>query len=66
MAPAAIRLSERAPSPPAALQPGEIVLMHAGCNPADHTTFDADALPRVITELRVRGSYIVILDALAR
>jgi peptidoglycan/xylan/chitin deacetylase (PgdA/CDA1 family) len=30
----------------AAAQPGEIVLMHVGSNPDDHTTFDADALPR--------------------
>jgi peptidoglycan/xylan/chitin deacetylase (PgdA/CDA1 family) len=30
----------------AALRPGEIVLMHVGSNPDDHTTFDAGALPR--------------------
>jgi peptidoglycan/xylan/chitin deacetylase (PgdA/CDA1 family) len=30
----------------AAGRPGEIVLMHVGSNPDDHTTFDADALPR--------------------
>ena len=39
----------------AAARPGEIVLMHAGSNPDDHTTLDADALPRVISELRARG-----------
>jgi peptidoglycan/xylan/chitin deacetylase (PgdA/CDA1 family) len=39
----------------AALRPGEIVLMHVGSNPDDHSTFDADALPRVISELRARG-----------
>jgi peptidoglycan/xylan/chitin deacetylase (PgdA/CDA1 family) len=50
----------------AALRPGEIVLMHVGSNPDDHTTFDADALPRVITELRARGYSFVTLDALVR
>jgi peptidoglycan/xylan/chitin deacetylase (PgdA/CDA1 family) len=48
----------------AALQPGEIVLMHAGSNPDDHTTLDAAALPRLITELRARGYSFVTLDAL--
>jgi peptidoglycan/xylan/chitin deacetylase (PgdA/CDA1 family) len=48
----------------AALRPGEIVLMHVGSNPKDHTTFDADALPQVITELRARGYSFVTLDAL--
>jgi peptidoglycan/xylan/chitin deacetylase (PgdA/CDA1 family) len=48
----------------AALQPGEIVLMHVGSNPDDHTTFDADALPQVISELRARGYLFVTLDAL--
>ena len=47
-----------------ALRPGEIVLMHAGSNPDDHTTFDADALPHVITELRARGYSFVTLNAL--
>jgi peptidoglycan/xylan/chitin deacetylase (PgdA/CDA1 family) len=37
------------------LQPGEIVLMHGGGNPDDGTTYDADALPSVITALRARG-----------
>jgi peptidoglycan/xylan/chitin deacetylase (PgdA/CDA1 family) len=37
------------------LQPGEIVLMHCGSNPTDHTTLDAEALPAVISELRARG-----------
>jgi peptidoglycan/xylan/chitin deacetylase (PgdA/CDA1 family) len=49
----------------AALHPGEIVLMHVGSNPDDHTTFDADALPQVITELQARGYRFVTLDALA-
>ena len=48
----------------AALRPGEIVLMHVGSNPDDHTTFDADALPQVITELRAQGYSFVTLDAL--
>jgi peptidoglycan/xylan/chitin deacetylase (PgdA/CDA1 family) len=44
--------------------PGEIVLMHVGSNPTDHTTLDADALPRVITDLEARGYSFVTLDAL--
>jgi peptidoglycan-N-acetylglucosamine deacetylase len=48
----------------AAARPGEIVLMHVGSNPDDHTTFDADALPSVISELRARGYSFVTMDAL--
>jgi peptidoglycan/xylan/chitin deacetylase (PgdA/CDA1 family) len=48
----------------AAARPGEIVLMHVGSNPDDHTTFDADALPQVISGLRARGYAFVTLDAL--
>lgn len=48
----------------AALRPGEIVLMHVGANPDDRTTFDADALPRIITGLRARGYSFVTMDAL--
>jgi len=48
----------------AALRPGEIVLMHVGSNPDDQSTFDADALPRVISELRARGYSFVTLDTL--
>ena len=48
----------------AALRPGEIVLMHVGSNPKDRTTFDADALPQVITGLEARGYSFVTLDAL--
>lgn len=44
--------------------PGEIVLMHVGSNPDDHTTLDAGALPRVISELRARGYSFVTLDVL--
>jgi peptidoglycan-N-acetylglucosamine deacetylase len=45
-------------------RPGEIVLMHVGSNPDDHTTFDADALPQMISALRARGYSFVTLDAL--
>ena len=48
-----------------AARPGEIVLMHVGSNPDDHTTLDADALPQVIAELRAIGYSFVTLDALA-
>ena len=37
------------------LQPGQIVLMHVGSHPTDHSTLDADALPVLIRELRARG-----------
>lgn len=47
-----------------AARPGEIVLMHVGSNPDDHTTFDADALPAVINGLRAQGYSFVTLDAL--
>ncbi|MEO3782617.1 polysaccharide deacetylase family protein [Actinocorallia sp. B10E7] len=43
---------------------GQIVLMHVGANPDDGTTLDAQALPRVISELRGRGYGFVTLDAL--
>jgi peptidoglycan/xylan/chitin deacetylase (PgdA/CDA1 family) len=39
----------------AALQPGEIIIMHVGSHPTDLSTLDADALPRVIEEIRARG-----------
>ncbi|MGZ4781247.1 MAG: polysaccharide deacetylase family protein [Oryzihumus sp.] len=48
----------------AARTPGEIVLMHVGSNPDDHTTLDADALPRVISQLRAAGYSFVTLSAL--
>jgi peptidoglycan/xylan/chitin deacetylase (PgdA/CDA1 family) len=47
-----------------AARPGEIVLMHVGSNPDDHTMFDADALPAVISGLRAQGYSFVTLDAL--
>ena len=39
----------------ASLRPGAIVLMHLGANPDDGTTFDADALARVISTIRAAG-----------
>lgn len=48
----------------AALQPGEIVLMHIGSNPDDGSTLDADALPRVIDLIRAAGYGFTTLDAL--
>jgi peptidoglycan/xylan/chitin deacetylase (PgdA/CDA1 family) len=45
--------------------PGEIVLMHLGSNPADHTALDADALPRIIAGLKARGyRFVTLPDAL--
>ncbi len=37
------------------LGPGEIILMHVGANPTDHSTIDADALGRIIGAIRARG-----------
>ncbi len=48
----------------AGLRPGEIVLMHCGSNPVDHSTLDAAALPAVIQSLRSRGYSFVTLSAL--
>lgn len=45
-----------------AARPGEIVLMHLGAHPTDHSTLDADALPQVIAELRSRGYSFVALS----
>ena len=45
-------------------RPGEIVLMHCGSNPTDHSTLDADALPTVISDLKARGYSFVTLDAM--
>ncbi len=47
-----------------ALQPGEIVLMHIGSHPEDHSTLDADALRDVISAVRTRGYDFVTLDTL--
>jgi peptidoglycan/xylan/chitin deacetylase (PgdA/CDA1 family) len=46
------------------LRPGEIVLMHCGSNPDDHSTLDAKALPTVISDLKARGYSFVTLDAM--
>ena len=46
------------------LRPGEIVLMHCGSNPDDHSTLDAAALPAVIQNLQARGYSFVTMDAL--
>jgi peptidoglycan/xylan/chitin deacetylase (PgdA/CDA1 family) len=43
------------------LEPGEIILMHVGANPGDHSTLDADALPRIISAIRARGYRFVAL-----
>lgn len=48
----------------ASLRPGEIVLMHVGANPDDHSMLDAAALPRIISSLRARGYSFVTLNAL--
>jgi peptidoglycan/xylan/chitin deacetylase (PgdA/CDA1 family) len=46
------------------LRPGEIVLMHCGSNPDDHSTLDAAALPKMLQDLRSRGYSFVTIDAL--
>ena len=48
----------------AAARPGEIVLMHVGSNPDDHSTVDADALPQVISGLRAQGYSTMMASAL--
>lgn len=45
------------------LEPGEIILMHVGANPHDHSTLDADALPRIIAAILARGYQLVTLQA---
>jgi peptidoglycan/xylan/chitin deacetylase (PgdA/CDA1 family) len=44
------------------LQPGEIILMHVGANPTDHSTLDADALPGIISAIRARRYKFVTLN----
>jgi peptidoglycan/xylan/chitin deacetylase (PgdA/CDA1 family) len=49
----------------AGLQRGEIVLMHVGANPNDHSTLDADALRTVIDDVRARGyGFVTLADVL--
>jgi peptidoglycan/xylan/chitin deacetylase (PgdA/CDA1 family) len=43
------------------LEPGEIILMHVGANPNDHSTLDADALPAIISAIRAHGYRFVTL-----
>jgi peptidoglycan/xylan/chitin deacetylase (PgdA/CDA1 family) len=45
-----------------ALRPGAIVLMHVGSNPDDGSTFDANALPRIIDAIRAQGFTLVTLE----
>jgi peptidoglycan/xylan/chitin deacetylase (PgdA/CDA1 family) len=45
------------------LRPGEIILMHVGANPSDHSTLDADALVRIIHAARARGYRFVTLPS---
>lgn len=47
------------------LRAGEIVLMHCGSNPDDHSALDAAALPAVIQSLQARGYSLVTMDALS-
>jgi peptidoglycan/xylan/chitin deacetylase (PgdA/CDA1 family) len=49
----------------AGLQPGEIVLMHVGSHPTDHSMLDAAALPQIIDAIRARGYTFVTVSALA-
>jgi peptidoglycan/xylan/chitin deacetylase (PgdA/CDA1 family) len=42
---------------------GQIVLMHVGSHPTDGSTLDADALPRIIRELRALGYRFVTLPS---
>lgn len=48
----------------AAATPGEIVLMHVGSHPTDHSMLDAEALPAVIAGLRQRGYAFTTLRTL--
>jgi hypothetical protein len=45
------------------LQPGEIILMYVGANPSDHSTLDAHALARIISEIRAPGYGFVTVAA---
>lgn len=46
--------------------PGEILLLHVGSNPDDHTTLDAAALPRIIATLRSAGYSFTSLSVTSR
>lgn len=45
-----------------AARPGAIVLMHVGSHPTDGSTLDADALPTIVRQLRLRGYTLVRLS----
>ena len=45
------------------LEPGEIVLMHVGANPVDHSQLDSAALARIIGAIRARGYRFVTVSA---
>ena len=45
------------------LERGEIILMHVGRNPTDHSTLDADALATIIRRFRRRGYAFVTVPA---
>ena len=62
---AALTACGSGPSPAAQpCGPGEIRPDACRIQPHDHTTFDADTLPRVISGLRARGYFFVTFDAL--
>jgi len=47
------------------LQPGEIVLMHVGSNPVDHSTLDGDSLKAVIDQIKAAGyGFVTVTEAL--
>ncbi len=47
------------------LRPGAILLMHVGAHPQDRSTPDADALQRIIDDLRARGyTFATVSDLL--
>jgi peptidoglycan-N-acetylglucosamine deacetylase len=48
----------------AALQPGEIVLMHVGSRTTDGSMLDAAALPQIVDANRARGYTFVTMTAL--
>lgn len=51
----------------AKLEPGEIVLMHVGSNPVDHSTLDADSLKRVIDAVKAAGyGFVTVPQGLGR
>jgi peptidoglycan/xylan/chitin deacetylase (PgdA/CDA1 family) len=45
------------------LERGEIILMHVGANPNDHSTLDADALATIISGIRRRGYAFVTVPS---